>query len=88
MSWYLPYGGFKWNKSTNETVNIIRYGKSGNSLLGYFLEVDLEYRDNLHIEHSDYSLASEKVKVKEEWLSPYCLEIKTNIILKQELLIN
>ena len=50
--------------------------KSDNSLHGYFMEIDIEYPDNLYIEHSDYSLASKKVEIKEKWLSPYCLEIK------------
>ena len=42
MSEYLPYGGFKWVKVNNETVNRI-LNKSDNSLYGYFLEVDLDY---------------------------------------------
>ena len=42
MSEYLPYGGFKWVKVNNETVNGI-LNKSDNSLQGYFLEVDLDY---------------------------------------------
>ena len=75
MSQYLPYGGFKWVKTTNETVNRI-LNKKDNSLHGYFLEVDLEYLENLHIKHSDYSLEPEKIKIQDEWLSPYCLEIK------------
>ena len=74
MSQYLPYRGFKWIKNTNETFNRILNKKD--SLHGYFLEVDLDYPENLHIEHGDYSLASEKIKRKEEWLSPYCLEVK------------
>ena len=35
MSEYLPYGGFKWVKTTNETINRI-LNKSDNSLHGYF----------------------------------------------------
>ena len=27
-------------------------------------------------EHSDYPVAPEKIKIKTEWLSQYCLEIK------------
>ena len=75
MSQYLLYGGFKWVKTTNETVNRI-LNKKDNSLHGYFLEVDLDYPENFHEEHSDFPIAPEKVKIKEEWLSPYCLEIK------------
>ena len=73
MSQYLPYGGFKWIKINNETVNRI-LNKSDNSLHGYFLELDLEYPENLHDSHKDYSVAPEKIKIKEEWLSPYSLE--------------
>ena len=76
MSEYLPYGGFKWVKITNETINII-LNKSDNSLHCYFLEVDLEYPENIHDLHKDYSLAPEKMKTQEEMLSPYCLKIKT-----------
>ena len=75
MSQYLPYGGFKWVKITNQIVNRI-LNKKNNSLHGYFLEVDLDYPKNLHEDHSDFPMAPEKAKIKEEWLSPYCLEIK------------
>ena len=40
------------------------------------MEEDLDYPENLHEEHSHFPIAPEKVKIKEEWLSPYCLEIK------------
>ena len=56
MSEYLPYGGFKWVKTTNETVNRI-LNKKDNSLHGYFLEVGLDYPENLHQEHSGYPMA-------------------------------
>ena len=50
MSQCFPYGGFKWLKkfdkfdviSTNECNSIEE------SPIGYFLEVDLEYPDELH----------------------------------------
>ena len=35
MSEYLPYGGFKWVKVNNKTINRI-LNKSNNSLHGYF----------------------------------------------------
>ena len=65
MSQYLPYGGLKWIENTNETVNRI-LNKKDKSLQEYFLEVDLDYPENLHTEHVDYSLAPEKINIKEE----------------------
>ena len=53
MSQYLPYGGFKWVKNTNQIVNKIS-NKSDNSLHGFFLEVDLDNQKNLHNHHKDY----------------------------------
>ena len=42
---------------------------------GYFLEVDLEYPDELHKLHNDYPLAPEKLAVSSDMLSKYCKKI-------------
>ena len=39
---------------------------------GYFLEVDLEYPEELHELHNDLPLASEKLTVSNNMLSKYC----------------
>ena len=41
------------------------------SEIGYFLEVDLEYPDELHELHNDYPLAPEKRVVTNDMLSKY-----------------
>ena len=41
----------------------------------YFLEVDLEYPDELHALHNDYSLAPENLVIASDLLSKYCKEI-------------
>ena len=42
--------------------------------VGYFLEVDLEYSNELHELHNDYPLAPEKLPVSNK-LSTYCKKI-------------
>ena len=70
ISEYLLYGGFKWVKVNNKTINRI-LNKSDNSLHGYFLEVDLHYPEHLHDYHKDYPMAPEKIKIEDDMLSPY-----------------
>ena len=55
------------------------------STKGLMLEVDLEYPQELHDLHNDYSLAPEQMKVTKEMLSPYCESIgeKFNISIGQ-----
>ena len=68
LSSYLPYGGFKWLKNVDGfDVNTI----SEKSPIGYFLEVDLEYLDELHELHNDYPLAPKKLAVSSDMLSKY-----------------
>ena len=72
LSEYLPYGEFKRLKNVNGfDVNSI----NEKCLIGYFLEVDLEYPDELYELHNDYPLAPEKLAVSCDILSQYCKEI-------------
>ena len=48
---------------------------SENSRIGYILEVDLKYCKKLDDSHSDYPLASEKLKTSSDMLSKYCSDI-------------
>ena len=43
-----------------------------NSPIGYLLEVNLEYSDELHELHNDYPLAQEKLAVSSDMLLKYC----------------
>ena len=68
MSDYLSYGGFKWLKYVdNFDVNLI----SEKCPIGYILEVDRKYPDELHSLHNDYSLAPEKLPIFYD-ISDYC----------------
>ena len=66
VSQYLPYEGFKWLKN-NDKFDVISINEK--CLIGYFLEADLEYSDELHELHNDYPLASEKLAVSSDMLS-------------------
>ena len=66
MSRYLPYGGFKWLKNVDGfDVNSI----SEKSPIGVILlEVNLEYRNELHVLHNDYPLPPEKLAIPYDML--------------------
>ena len=71
MSEYLPYGEFKWLENVDEfDVNSI----NEKSEIGYFLEVDLKYLEELHELHNNYPLAPERRAVTNDMLSKYCKE--------------
>ena len=72
MSSYLLYGKFEWLKNVDKSdVNSI----SEKSPIGYILEVDLEYPEELHVLHNDYPLAPEKLAVFYDMLSDYYKKI-------------
>ena len=70
MSEYLPYEGFKWLKNVDkfDVMSIIECNSIEKSRIGYFLEVDLKYPDELHELHNDYPLAPEKLAVSSDML--------------------
>ena len=72
MSEYLPYEGFEWLKNVDE-FDVMSVSEKGPT--GYFLEVDLQYPDELHELHSDYPLAPEKLAVSSNMLSKYCKKL-------------
>ena len=65
----LPVGNFRWTKSIPTEKEIMSWGVKRK--MGYFLEVDLEYLQELHDKHNSYPLAPETTQVSEEWYSPY-----------------
>ena len=52
------------------------------SPIGYFLEVDLEYPDELHELHNDFPLAPGKLAVSNDMLSKYCQKIANKYEIK------
>ena len=68
MSKYLPYRGFKWLKNIDKFDIMSINDKSS---IGYFLEGDLEYPDELHELNNDFPLDPEKFAVSNDMLSKY-----------------
>ena len=72
MSEYLPYGEFELLKSVDK-LDVMSINKESD--VGYILEVDLKYIDELHELHNDYPLAPEKLAVTSDILSNYCKRV-------------
>ena len=77
MSQYLPAGNFKWmiDKEIKQ-IDLEKY--KADDKKGLILEVDLEYPQELHDMHNDYTMCPEKVKVSNDMLSGYCKKIAKN----------
>ena len=72
MGGYLPYGRFTRLKNVDGfDVALI----SKKSQIGYILEVDLEYPDELHELHNDYPFAPEKIAISHDILPNCCKKI-------------
>ena len=72
ISEYLPYKEFEWLENVDE-LDVMSINEKRE--IGYFLEVDLEFPEELHELHNDYPLAPEKLVVTNDMLSKYCKKI-------------
>ena len=63
----LPYGDFKWHYGRMDEKIVMNY--SDDDVVGYILEVDLDYPKELHDLHKDYPLAPEIMSINENMLS-------------------
>ena len=79
MSEYLPYEGLEWLKNVDE-FDVMSVNEK--SLLGNFLEVDLQYPNGLHELHNDYPLAPEKHAVSSDMLLKDCKKIVDKYVIK------
>ena len=68
MSEPLPYDDFNW-LSPEEFEHIDWIAQHDDQEVGYFVECDLHYPDELHDEHNDYPLAAERIVVEDHLLS-------------------
>ena len=71
MSQCLSTGGFRW-LTDKQLSKVMKKNILPGSKTRYIFEVDLDCPEELHELHNDYPLASDKLKVISEMLSPYC----------------
>ena len=64
----LPYKNFEWHYTKIIENKILNY--TDNDDIGYILEVDLEYPEEIHDLHKDYPMAPEIMSINENMLSP------------------
>lgn len=80
----LPYGNFRWlTESEIKKFNILE--TTPNSSVGYLIEVDLDYPEELHILHDDLPMAPEHLKITYEMLSPHAKKLCDSLNLKHVL---
>ena len=73
----LPVRNFEVKEHIEDEVVVNQIlNMTEDSLIGFILEVDLEYPEELHDNHQGYPLAPTKESVPQDWLSPY----QTNLL--------
>ena len=86
MSQYLPQRDFSWDSSFGDLDLEITREKiltlEENDETGYFLEVDLEYPQELHNSHDEFPLCPENISISDDWLSEYQKVLKNRLGLK------
>ncbi|XP_043480291.1 uncharacterized protein LOC122509991 [Leptopilina heterotoma] len=76
----IPYGGFEWIENFDNSFD---FNVSDDEVIGYILEVDLDYPDNLHDKHSDFPFCPERSKPpgsKEEKLLTTLLSKRKHVL--------
>ena len=64
MSQKFPVNGFKWVEEASQLNEDSIKSYNENSDTGYFLEVDIQYPENLHNLHNDLPFLPETMKIE------------------------
>ena len=75
MMEHLPHSDFKWIENPSEELleEILLLAKD--SSIGYILEIDMEFPEEIHNYQSDYPVAPEKRCIAVEQMSPYSQKV-------------
>lgn len=74
----LPTSDFRWLPD-DEIVQLNVHEIDDEGELGYILEVDLNYPENLHGTHNCYPLAPERIKINKDMLSAFSRALNENL---------
>lgn len=81
---YLPEGNFAWlSEEEIKKFDVFRYAEESN--VGFFVEVDLNYTEEIHELTSNLPLAPEHLTERYEVLSPYPKKLCDKFDLKHTL---
>ena len=78
----LPTGGFDWIHNVDRFDEDFIKSIPDEGPVGYFIEADLEYPEELHDAHDSYPLGPEKMKVKSHLLSAHQLSLAEKLNMK------
>ena len=77
----LPLGAFKWVEETSQFNEHFKTSCNGDSDEGYFIEADVQYPENVHDLHNDFSFLPERMKIaKDEKLAANLHDKKEYVI--------
>ena len=64
ISQNLPIYGLEWVENTSQFYEDFINSCNGDSNIGYFLEVDVQYPEELHEFHNDFPFLQERMKIE------------------------
>ena len=80
LSQKLPVSNFKWKKNMSKFTKQFLKNYNEDSDKGYILEVDVNYRENVHDLHSDLPFSPERMKIDK------CKKLACNLYNKENML--
>ena len=64
MSQKLPLDGFKWVDETSQLNEDFIKSYTKDSNIGYLIDADVQYLENLHEPHNDLPFSPERIKIE------------------------
>ena len=75
LSQKLPLGGFKWVEETSQFNKSLIKSYNEDSGTGYFLEVDVQYANELHEIHDDLHFLPKREKIEKVFQNHFYIHL-------------